>query len=321
MRECAFAFLILFLLLTLSVASVHATSIVDIKMDIDKQVYNVNGRVYISGNVTENGTVVTDALVAVEILDPVSDPFVLRTVKTGVNVSDYWKVQILNVSTCDSMGNTKTLFSIGSTAYLSIRIKNNDALDHYVKAAFHLQYFDNSVLKAYYPFQTTIEAGREAQLNSSFPIPTSAIRGEVQIFASLFTDTPSEGGTAYCPEKVGSFYIASMTPSALPQPLYFNLTFKIPKNNVKLGNYTVTARSEYHLALATEIKQFKVVLLGDLVKDGRIDMRDIGALCSLYGTKVGDPTWNPDADLYPDGKIDMRDVGLVCNNYGATAIY
>jgi hypothetical protein len=264
---------------------------------------------------------VTDALVAIEILDPNGDPFLLRTVKTGANVSDYWKVQILNVSTCDQMGNTKTLFSIGSTAYLSITIKNNDALDHYVKAAFHLQYFDNSVLKAYYLFETIIESGHEAQLNSSFPIPANAIPGEVQIFASLFTDTPSAGGTAYCPEEVGSFYIASMTPHALPQPLYFNLTFKIPKNNAKLGYYTVTARSEYHLALATEIKQFRVVFLGDLVKDGKIDMRDIGAICNLYGTKVGDPRWNPDADTYPDGKIDMRDVGIVCNNYGATITY
>jgi hypothetical protein len=297
-----------------------ATSAVDIQMQIDKQTYNVNETVYINGNVTENGTVVTDALVAIEILDPVNDPFVLRTVKTGANVSDYWKVHIPDVSTCDEMGNAKTLFGIGETAYLSITIENNDTLDHFVKAAFCLQYSDNSVLNAYYPFQTNVETGREIQINSSFPIPTNAIPGEVLIFASLFSDAPSTGGTAYCPERISSFYISSTVPHALPQPSYFNLTFKIPKNDAKLGDYTVCARSEYHLALATEIKQFKVVLLGDLVKDGKIDMRDIGLLCTLYGTQVGDPRWNPDADIYPDGRINMRDVGMECNNYGATAI-
>jgi hypothetical protein len=73
--------------------------------------------------------------------------------------------------------------------------------------------------------------------------------------------------------------------------------------------------------LATSIKGFKVVLLGDLYKDGKIDMRDIGAICVLYGSREGNPNWNPEADLNGDKTVNMRDIGLECTNFGATATY
>jgi len=41
-----------------------------------------------------------------------------------------------------------------------------------------------------------------------------------------------------------------------------------------------------------------------------------------FGSKPGDPQWNPLADitgseyLVPDGKVDVRDVSLVAKNFG-----
>lgn len=296
--------------------------ILDINMTTDKQVYDVGDPIEITGNMTADGTLVTDAIVALEILNPNNAPYLIRTVKTGEIPTGYWQVQILDLYTCDSQGNPKNLFKRGQMAYVTIKIKNiNTLLSYHIKIAFYIQYSDNTPFIAYYPFETTIEAQQEITCIGSLPIPSSAISGEAIIFASIFSETPSKGGHAYCPEKTTSFYIESTTPTAPPQSQYFNISFKLPKTDVKLGNYTIYARSLYMNSLATEIKGFKVILLGDIVKDGKIDMRDIGEICKLYGTKEGDQNWNPDADLYVDGQINMRDIGRACNNFGKTAIY
>ncbi len=120
---------------------------------------------------------------------------------------------------------------------------------------------------------------------------------------------------------LGIFYIDTTTPSAPALPPYFNINFKLPKTDVKLGNYAIIARSDYQGTLGTAQKSIKVVLLGDLVKNGKIDMREIGALFTLYGSEEGAPDWNPEADLYKDGVINIHDVGRICNNFGETAIY
>lgn len=319
-RKIIFCMIFLFLLFS-NIMIAHSAPIVDIEMETDKQVYDVGDPIRITGNVTADGVPVSDALVAIEIRDPNNNPYILRTVKTGEIPSGYWNVQILDLFTCDSQGNPKTLFNKGSMAYVSMTIKNVNSLTHHVKAALYIQYSDNTLFTAYYPFELDIEPGQEIRNIGSLPIPSNAKSGQTLIFAGLFSGTPVNGGTAYCPEKTTSFYIASTTPPAQPQPQYFNITFKLPKNDVKLGDYIIYARSKYQNSLATEIKSFKVILVGDVVKDGKIDMRDIGAVCGLYGTKEGDPNWNPNADVVKDGKIDMRDIGKVCNNFGKTAIY
>jgi len=317
-----FLCLILLSLIIIEIYPANAGLIVDIEMETSKEVYDVWDPVRISGNVTVDGALVTDALVALEIVSPISTSYLIRTVTTGEISSGYWQVQILDLYTCDSQGNPKTLFNKGAFVYVTIRLKNfNTMLTYHVKAGLYIQYSDNTPFIAFYPFEGDIEGGQEVNSTVSIQIPSSAVSGQALIFASLFSGSLITGGTAYCPEKITSFYIDTMTPQAPPQPQHFNVTFRLPKTNVKVGNYTIYARSLYGLSLATEIKAFKVVLLGDLVKDGKIDMRDIGAICDLYGKKEGDPNWNPEADFYKDGMINMRDIGIVSNNFGKSCIY
>jgi len=317
-------FTVFIFMLLCSIIHPSSAVIIDINIETDKQVYNVGDSVLITGNVTIDGKLVNDTLVAIEISDPYNNteaPYVIRTVKTGENLSGYWKVQILALYTCDEKGNPKNLFNKGSTIYIFLRVKNVHTLTQHVKAALYTQYSDNTPFEAFYPFETDIEGGKEFNFTATLPIPVEAPSGETVIFASLFSDTPTNGGTAYCPENTTSFYIVSTAPSAQPQPQYFNITFNIPRKNVKLGNYTITARATYLNSLATDYKVFNIVLMGDIVKDGKIDMRDIGSICALYGKREGDPSWNPETDLYKDGIINMRDIGIECDNYGKSAIY
>ncbi len=323
MRKAFCIYAILAIILFAILASPSYASTIQIGLTIDKQVYNLNETVHITGNLTEDGVIVDNSTVAVQINDPAGEPVVLRTLNTGTKTTDtnMTKVVILDLHTIDSMGRNQTLFNRGTTVYVEITGKNKDYLDHTVRGAFYIQYSDNSPFMAFFPFLINVSAQQEFQHVTSIPIPYGAPQGETVIYASLFSDYPSLGGLAYCKEKRASFYIQSTSPAATQQSQVFDMTFKTPKYYARLGNYTVYTRAYYRFQLTTNIKGFKLVLLGDLYKDGKIDMRDVGMLCSLYGTRTGDPRWNPDADLDASGRVDMRDVGLQCANFGASGSY
>ena len=56
--------------------------------------------------------------------------------------------------------------------------------------------------------------------------------------------------------------------------------------------------------------------LGDITRDGKIDMRDLSIVARSFGTYPSHPDWNPEADITEDGKIDMRDLATVARNFG-----
>jgi hypothetical protein len=156
---------------------------------------------------------------------------------------------------------------------------------------------------------------------ASFPIPSSAPQGEAKIFLGVFDDSPKNGGAPYCPERSATFYIESPTPTFPTQPETFNICFSLPKKDLKLGNYTVYVAAKYYVQTSFESKKFQVILLGDIVKDGIINMRDITACILLFQTTPSSPNWNPDADVDKSGKVDMRDVTFLILHFGYTAIY
>jgi hypothetical protein len=58
---------------------------------------------------------------------------------------------------------------------------------------------------------------------------------------------------------------------------------------------------------------------GDINRDGVIDEKDNDLLRAAFGSKPGDPNWNPDADLNGDGAINVRDAVILGGNIGSTA--
>ncbi|MFQ5805858.1 MAG: FG-GAP repeat domain-containing protein, partial [Phycisphaerae bacterium] len=50
---------------------------------------------------------------------------------------------------------------------------------------------------------------------------------------------------------------------------------------------------------------------GDVDGDGDTDLADLAALLAAYGTSVGDPSYNPDADFNGDGQIDLSDLAFL----------
>jgi hypothetical protein len=56
--------------------------------------------------------------------------------------------------------------------------------------------------------------------------------------------------------------------------------------------------------------------LGDIVKDNRIDIKDVAYVSKRFGVTAGDPRYDPIADLNGDGRIDIKDVAAVSMFFG-----
>jgi streptogramin lyase len=52
----------------------------------------------------------------------------------------------------------------------------------------------------------------------------------------------------------------------------------------------------------------------DINRDGKVDAKDIGAVCKQFGKNV--PPAPVECDVNNDGKVDARDIGMVCRNFG-----
>lgn len=59
--------------------------------------------------------------------------------------------------------------------------------------------------------------------------------------------------------------------------------------------------------------------MGDVNRDGYIDASDVDLVRKAFGSRPGDPDWNPDYDLNEDGIVDMADISKVVSNFGLTA--
>jgi len=96
------------------------------------------------------------------------------------------------------------------------------------------------------------------------------------------------------------------------------------------GNFTITAYAwPVSDEAETDNNTFNeswvfVTIAGDVtstvpdVPDGKVDMRDIGALCGKFGTTPSSPNWDTNYDINDDDLVNMRDIGLACNNFMKT---
>lgn len=62
----------------------------------------------------------------------------------------------------------------------------------------------------------------------------------------------------------------------------------------------------------------KVKMLGDVDGDNQVSIRDLSAAARAYGSYLGHPRWNMQADITQDGIVDIRDLVLIAKNFGKT---
>jgi len=63
----------------------------------------------------------------------------------------------------------------------------------------------------------------------------------------------------------------------------------------------------------------KIKMIGDVDGNGVIDILDLILVSTAYGSREGDPNWNPDADVTsPWGVIDILDLVTISSKYGTS---
>jgi len=60
----------------------------------------------------------------------------------------------------------------------------------------------------------------------------------------------------------------------------------------------------------------KFLLYGDINNDGIVNIEDVHIVAKAFGSYLGHPRWNPDADLDDNKIIDIRDLYKVARNFG-----
>lgn len=110
-------------------------------------------------------------------------------------------------------------------------------------------------------------------------------------------------GEAYVEQKEWNLYIYSDGEFIPPAP----------------GNYTLAVLSlEIICTPMMYIQMINPSVKADVNRDGKVDIYDVVTVAGAFGSKPGDPDWNPITDLVQDEIIDIFDVVLLAKNFGQT---
>jgi len=103
---------------------------------------------------------------------------------------------------------------------------------------------------------------------------------------------------------------------------FTSITFLWNTSGFVKGSYTISAYA-WTVPYETDLTDnnctdgtIKVTMPGDCYTDGKININDMVYVARAYGTKIGQPKYNPNADINNDGKININDLIAVARNYG-----
>jgi hypothetical protein len=91
--------------------------------------------------------------------------------------------------------------------------------------------------------------------------------------------------------------------------------------NIEFGNVTLTLTGKLYDDTQFEASSIIKVsaLAGDANCDGKTNILDIVQAAASYGSKEGDPNWNPNANFAsPYNRIDILDIVTIASHYGKT---
>jgi len=132
------------------------------------------------------------------------------------------------------------------------------------------------------------------------------------------------------------FFINPPPPTATGPGTLANVTFMVVgygTSNITLGSETKligyyegepfppSPEPQYEIPVKLRHGYFTNVLPGDADLDGDVDSDDVFTyVAPAYGSKIGDPNYNPNCDFDRDGNVDSDDVfTYLAPNYGKTA--
>jgi hypothetical protein len=159
-------------------------------------------------------------------------------------------------------------------------------------------------------------------------------RGCTQQVSSISWGTLELGGTQQVVVYVrndgnGTFNLALATQDWQPGNAYLwlNFSWNCRNTTIAAGHVVkVTQTLSVPSDLPSGFSSFSFNILfeggswlpGDINHDGVVDLHDLAILAAAYGSKPGDPNWNPAADLNNDGVVNLLDLQILASEYGQT---
>jgi hypothetical protein len=275
----------------------------------------------INGTLTGNGYPVTDALVALEAQSPRGIYVVARTLSTST-IPKQLPLSIVGLTPMSQGGTPQNNFQVGNIAYLGVAVYNS--VGHNYGAVVMVNVYDSSTGSLGVNFlQTSFAPGQTSFVLLPFPIGSVATSGNATAYASVFSDFVENGGIPLSLESEATFTIsgsAQGTALSMDQPRRGSygaaLIIHYAWQSNSAGNYAVYVATTYMGKNATQRGQVQITLGGDINNDGTVNINDLVLLALAYGSKPGDPNWNPSADMNGDGKVTLPDLVIVARNYG-----
>lgn len=309
-------FLIIIPLILVEFAPIHAYPGLILTVVTEKPYYypKPSETVRVLSNLTQDGTPITDDLVGLQIQDPEDRLLIIRTLTTGTPPPTSGYVILWAIIPCDSSGNPQSNFTRKTLGYFKLKINNYDIEPRAVLTTVNL-YYQNNIPFGTASIQTILGGQTISTFIISIPIPEDAVLGTATAYGNAYTNWPKLAGTPYCKEINSTFEITDGTQtkqnqlSTLQTSGDYNTTFKL-LSTWQPGIYTIYATARYQAEEVFNSTTFRLLILGDLDKDGDIDFNDGYLFSRAYIRKD-----NPDADLNDDGIIDYRDGFIFRTSY------
>ena len=102
---------------------------------------------------------------------------------------------------------------------------------------------------------------------------------------------------------------------------FLTFSWSCGDQKVGIGENVTVSLSLYVSFRAREISAFSfdIILVPawpDIDRNGEVDIYDVVKISGIYGSKLGDPEFNPNSDLDDDGEITVYDVTMCTSCYG-----
>ena len=284
----------------------------------DKYLYGVQEMVNVSGSLywEPSHMPVANALVGIQVSAPGGAPIALRTRPTGSISGQSWTVNFTRLFTCDQNQVPKSTFAKGEDVWVFAEWKNFDQInDHDVTMTATVS--DSSSTPVYLDFSSGHMIPNGVSSYNFKAASVKGLTGNFVVYGSLFSGFPKAGGYPYSPEWQVLFTItASAAPLArTTKSTYlssldgtFGFQFRLPTFH---GYYSINATTFYSGVTVTGSRTLYLPLIGDINRDGSVDIYDAILLSKAFNSVPGNPSWNPNADLNQDGSVDIYDAILL----------
>jgi hypothetical protein len=316
MKKTLFPLFCVMIIIASTLLSVNALTL-NLTVTTNKQTYNRYDQVQISGLLTQDGLPFPSGLVSIQVMDPLNNFEVIRTVNTGQNPQENPVAGVFSCYLSDSVGNPVSVATKGSLAYFTVTVSNYDTASRMILTTINVydsnnMVLDVSALSMQFP-------GRETQsFTTSVDIPLGAASGTGVAFVNVYTTWPKLGGVALSPEASFTFNIVNSggSPPYTPNGSQgtYNLLYKVSKR-ANIGSYAVYATAAHDGNIVSGTASFNVVQPGDIDHDGDVDASDTSKYVKAYIAYWAQQPWNQGADLDQDGDVDSTDTAAYVRAY------